>query len=116
MDKNSYEKRKAFAGKKKPSMKRRCVGHDYTRRGIYMVTLIVEGRKNLFGRVYGSSSNPRIQLAPCSSHQPSPLARKQSCARLSTCIFPSLLFYATVSLLCLSPRENSLMLVPRDVC
>lgn len=56
---------KFFAGKKKPSMKRRCVGHDYTRRGIYMVTLIVEGRKNLFGRVYGSidaSTYPFIHI------------------------------------------------------
>ena len=46
MDKDTYEKRKAFAGEKIPSMKRRFVGHDYTRRGIYMVTLTVEGRKN----------------------------------------------------------------------
>ena len=67
MDKETYEKRKAFAGEKKPSMKRRFAGHDYTRRGIYMVTLTVEGRKNLFGRVYGSSNDPRIELTPLGS-------------------------------------------------
>ena len=62
MDREDYEKRKAFAGKKKPSMKRRFVGHDYTRRGIYMVTMAVEGRRPLFGRVYGSGDDPRIEL------------------------------------------------------
>jgi REP element-mobilizing transposase RayT len=67
MDKDTYEKRKAFAGEKIPSMKRRFVGHDYTRRGIYMVTLTVEGRKNLFGRVYGNSNAPRIELTPLGS-------------------------------------------------
>ena len=32
-----------------------------------MVTLTVEGRKNLFGRVYGSSNDPRIELTPLGS-------------------------------------------------
>jgi REP element-mobilizing transposase RayT len=63
MDKDTYKKQKAFAGEKKPSMKRRFVGHDYTRRGIYMVTITVEGRKPLFGRVNGSSDDPRIELS-----------------------------------------------------
>ena len=62
MDKESYEKRKPFAGEKKPSMKRRFVGHDYTRRGIYMVTMAVEGRRPLLGRVCGSSADPRVEL------------------------------------------------------
>lgn len=62
MDKDTYKKQKAFAGKKKPSMKRRFVGHDYTRRGIYMVTMTVEGRRPLFGRVYGTSDDARIEL------------------------------------------------------
>ena len=55
MDKETYEKQKAFAGEKRSSMKRRYVGHDYTKRGIYMLTMTVEGRRPLFGRVYGSS-------------------------------------------------------------
>ena len=40
-------KRKAFEGEKKPSMKRRLVGHDYTRRDVYMVTMTVERRRPL---------------------------------------------------------------------
>ena len=62
MDKDEYESRKAFASEKKPSMKRRFVGHDYTRRGIYMLTMTVEGRRPLFGSVYGSSDDARIEL------------------------------------------------------
>ena len=67
MEKDSYKKRQAFAGNKKPSMKRRFVGHDYTRRGIYMVTMTVEGRRPLFGRIYGTSDDPRIELSALGS-------------------------------------------------
>ena len=63
MDKETYRKNKRFAGEKKPSMKRRLVGHDYTRRGIYLLTMAVEGRRPLFGRVYGSSDDARIELS-----------------------------------------------------
>ena len=63
MDKETYRKNKQFAGEKKPSMKRRLVGHDYTRRGIYLLTMAVEGRRPLFGRVYGSSDDARIELS-----------------------------------------------------
>ena len=69
MDKETYERQKAFAGEKKPSMQRRCVGHDYTSRQMYMVTMVVEGRRPLFGKVVGrseaedgSSEAPRIVL------------------------------------------------------
>lgn len=62
MKKETYLKQQKFAGEKKPSMKRRFVGHDYTKRGIYMLTMAVEGRRPLFGRVYGSSDNARIEL------------------------------------------------------
>ena len=48
-------------------MKRRFVGHDYTRRGIYMVTMTVEGRRPLFGRVYGTSDDARIELSALGS-------------------------------------------------
>jgi REP element-mobilizing transposase RayT len=64
MKKETYERQKAFAGEKKASMKRRCVGHDYTRRGIYMLTMVVEGRRPLFAHVYGTSDNARIELTP----------------------------------------------------
>ena len=55
MDRAPYEKQKAFAGEKKPSMQRRCVDNDYTARRMYMVTLVTEGRKALFGKVAGRS-------------------------------------------------------------
>ena len=38
---------------KKPSMKRRCDEHDYTQRGIYMITMATEGRLPLFGTLKG---------------------------------------------------------------
>ena len=55
MDKETYEKQKAFAGENIPSMNRRCVGHDYQGRQIYMLTMVTEGRRPLFGHVAGRS-------------------------------------------------------------
>jgi len=69
MDKETYEKQKPFAGEKIPSMNRRCVGHDYQGRQIYMITMVTEGRRPLFGRVAGRSDGapgtpdePRVVL------------------------------------------------------
>ena len=62
MKREVYESQKAFAGEKKPSMQRRCVGHDYTGRMIYMVTMVVEGRRPLFGTIAGLL--PRPAAAP----------------------------------------------------
>ena len=28
-------------------MQRRCIGHDYTARGMYMITMVTEGRRPL---------------------------------------------------------------------
>lgn len=57
---------------KKPSMKRRMEGHDYTERNIYMLTLIVEGRKPLLGKVAGDPNAPAgSDEGPC--FVPSPL-------------------------------------------
>lgn len=58
MKREVYENQKAFAGDKKPSMQRRCVGHDYTERMMYMVTMVVEGRRPLLGSVVGRSDAP----------------------------------------------------------
>ena len=58
MKREVYESQKAFAGEKKPSMLRRCVGHDYTERMMYMVTMVTEGRRPLFGKVIGRSDAP----------------------------------------------------------
>ncbi len=62
MDSETYDKKRLFAGEKIPSMKRRGVGHDYTRCGVYMLTLVVEGRRPLLADVSGSSSHPRVTL------------------------------------------------------
>ena len=71
MDRATFESQKAFAGEKKPSMQRRCVDNDYTARRMYMVTMVTEGRKPLFGQVVGKSEDvepspdaPHIQLSP----------------------------------------------------
>ena len=70
MKREVYESQKAFAGEKKPSMQRRCVGHDYTERMMYMVTMVTEGRLPLFGKVTGrseadagSDDEPRMVLS-----------------------------------------------------
>lgn len=55
MDRAKFESQKAFAGEKKPSMQRRCVDNDYTERRMYMITMVTEGRKPLFGKVVGRS-------------------------------------------------------------
>ena len=69
MDKERYESQKPFAGEKKPSMLRRCIDHDYTERMMYMVTMVTEGRRPLFGQVVGncqaaddSDDAPRMKL------------------------------------------------------
>ena len=71
MDRATFESRKAFAGEKKPSMQRRCVDNDYTARRMYMITMVTEGRKPLFGKVVGhsdavesSTESPHIELSP----------------------------------------------------
>ena len=56
MKREVYESQAKYAGEKKPSMQRRCVGHDYTGRMMYMLTMITEGRLALFGEVVGRSS------------------------------------------------------------
>lgn len=59
-----------FAGEKVPSMKRRSVDNDYHGRRIYMVTLVVEGRRPLLGRLLGDvragcdgADRPRVELS-----------------------------------------------------
>ena len=55
MDWEDFEKHKAFAGEKKPSMLRRRIGHDYESRQIYLITMTVEGRRPLLGRLVGDA-------------------------------------------------------------
>lgn len=70
MDRKTFEKQKDFAGERVPSMKRRCLDRDYSTRGMYMVTLVTEGRRKLFGDVAGRSDGqpgsddaPRMELS-----------------------------------------------------
>lgn len=71
MTEEQIKAKKQFAGKKKATMKRRDDHHDYTERRMYMVTLEVEGRRAVFGRLTGdafaparSADEPRIVLSP----------------------------------------------------
>ena len=60
-----------FAGETIPSMTRRRDGHDYEARQMYLITITVEGRRPLLGRVVGNpeaeegaAEAPRIELSP----------------------------------------------------
>ena len=55
----------------KHSMKRRMPSHNYSAKGTYMLTLVVEGRKPVFGSLRGdgfadsgASEAPRVELSP----------------------------------------------------
>lgn len=63
-------KKKKYAGEKIVSMKRRDDHHDYTERRMYMITMEVEGRRPVFGRLVGdpfapegSGQEARIELS-----------------------------------------------------
>ena len=68
------ENHRNWAGPKKSSMKRRCNQHDYRDRGIYMVTLCLEGRLPLLGTLEG---DPTVKDGEGRAHIVlSPLGRK----------------------------------------
>lgn len=69
MDEKTFRSKKKWAGEAVPSMKRRRTGHDYYGRCIYMVTLVVEGRRPLLGHIAGDG-----QRVPAVMH-PSPLGQ-----------------------------------------
>lgn len=54
MTEEEYAKHKQYADEAKPSMNRRRLGHDYGSRRMYLITMTVEGRRPLFGRLVGS--------------------------------------------------------------
>ena len=54
MDRKTFEQQKAFAGERQPSMKRRCLDRDYRQRGMYMITLVTEGRQETLRRRGGA--------------------------------------------------------------
>lgn len=59
-----------WAGEKKPSMKRRCELRDYCERGLYMITIAIEGRQPLLGVLKGDpdvikgDKAPHVELSP----------------------------------------------------
>lgn len=58
MEKNTDREPKKwekYAKGKKPSMKRRCSLNDYLDRGIYMITIAIEGRRPILGRLAGKT-------------------------------------------------------------
>ena len=75
MDQETYKRQLPFAGEKVPTMKRRCLDHDYRGRQIYLITMVTEGRRPLFGRVVGRSDGkrgtaeePRVELSELGQH------------------------------------------------
>ena len=70
MTEEEYAKHKHYAGGAKPSMNRRRVGHDYRERRLYLITMTVEGRRPLFGRLVGEAAGApeaaeaRVELTP----------------------------------------------------
>lgn len=60
--------KQSFMREKIPSMKRRSIHNDYYGRHIYMLTLAVEGRKAILGKLVGNirdeDNPPRIELSP----------------------------------------------------
>ena len=70
MDEKKLQAKKELAGEAKPSMKRRSDIHNYHGHHIYMLTLVVEGRRPLLGEVVGhaeatpdSMQAPRMELS-----------------------------------------------------
>lgn len=63
--------KRRYAGEKIPSMMRRRDGHDYESRRMYLITLTIEGRRPLLGRLagdaeipHGTEGAPHIVLSP----------------------------------------------------
>ena len=48
----------------KHSMKRRSPWHDYRAKGIYMLTLVVHGRKPLLGKLVEENGLARVECSP----------------------------------------------------
>lgn len=59
MNRQDYAKQQKYAGPTQPSMKRRAVDQDYHERRIYMITIAVEGRRPLLGRLEGDVTAQR---------------------------------------------------------
>lgn len=58
MDWETFKTHKKYAGEKNSSMLRRRVGHDYSSRCIYLITMTTEERKPLLGSLIGNADAP----------------------------------------------------------
>ena len=61
MTEEEYAKHKPYAGEARPSMHRRRIGHDYTSRRMYLITITIEGRRPLLGRLIGDDGTTSPQ-------------------------------------------------------
>ena len=130
---------KKYAGEKKASMKRRDDHHDYKERCIYMLTLEVEGRRPVFGRLVGdpfakrgSHNEPRIELSELGKAvQAEWLGISRYYPQIKVLVVqmmpdhmhgilmpasPPSSLWRTASHHCPSHKENSLMLAPKADC
>lgn len=71
MNEQERQEKRRHAGDKRPSMKRRSNENNYHSRHIYMLTLVVEGRRTILGELKGDAfapegdlMAPRIELSP----------------------------------------------------
>lgn len=59
MEQETDARHNRFGNVIRSSMKRRCDGNDYKGRKMYMVTLVTENRRALFGEIVGRSDAPK---------------------------------------------------------
>lgn len=64
MDKEQFKSKRQWARPGEPSMKRRRLGHDYHGRCIYMITLVVDGRRPLLAHVTGNGEDVPAVVHP----------------------------------------------------
>ena len=75
MTQEEFAKHRQYVSEPKPSMQRRRIGHDYTSRRIYLITMTTEGRRPLFGKVIGEMAVSGF-TAGAVRFEPSPLGQR----------------------------------------
>ncbi len=65
MKRETDDRKRAFAGEMKPSMKRRSEDNDYHGRQIYLITIAVEGRLLLLSPFPHRNNRTTINRATC---------------------------------------------------
>ena len=75
MTQEEFTMHRQYVSEPKPSMQRRRIGHDYTSRRIYLITMTTEGRRPLFGKVIGEMAVSGF-TAGAVRFEPSPLGQR----------------------------------------